>query len=62
MKELLNRFVREEDGQDLVEYALLLALISLLLVGAIGTLRQAIEGKFTQTATTLEPGTGGTGQ
>lgn len=62
MKELLNRFVREEDGQDLVEYALLLALISLLLVGAIGTLRQAIEGKFNQTATTLQTGTGGTGQ
>ena len=36
----LNQFVREEDGQDMVEYALLLAFIGLAgaaLLGGIGT-------------------------
>lgn len=35
MKNLLNRFVREEDGQDLIEYALLAGLISIVCVIAI---------------------------
>jgi pilus assembly protein Flp/PilA len=30
-------FVREEEGQDLIEYALLVALISLVCVGALTT-------------------------
>jgi Flp pilus assembly pilin Flp len=29
MKELMMRFVREEDGQDLIEYTLLLAFVCL---------------------------------
>jgi pilus assembly protein Flp/PilA len=35
MKALFNRFVREEKGQDLIEYALLAGFISLAAVGAI---------------------------
>ena len=35
MKNLFNRFVREEGGQDLIEYALLAGLISLVCVLAI---------------------------
>jgi Flp pilus assembly pilin Flp len=30
VKNLFNRFVREEDGQDIIEYALLAAFISVL--------------------------------
>ena len=40
MKNLLARFVREEEGQDLVEYALLVTLIALVVfigAGALGT-------------------------
>ncbi len=32
MKEMLRRLVREEEGQDLVEYALLVALIAIVCV------------------------------
>ena len=32
---LFNRFVREDEGQDLIEYALLAGLISLVCVGAV---------------------------
>jgi pilus assembly protein Flp/PilA len=35
MKALFNRFVREEKGQDLIEYALLAGFISLAAVGAV---------------------------
>ena len=40
MKNLLNRFVRDEQGQDLIEYALLAGFISLVAVAmirAVGT-------------------------
>ena len=41
MMELLGRFVREDEGQDLVEYALLLALIALAAITAMGLLGTA---------------------
>jgi pilus assembly protein Flp/PilA len=31
----VNAFVRDDEGQDLIEYALLVALISLVCVGAL---------------------------
>ena len=46
MKNLFNRFVREEQGQDLIEYALLAGLISLASVIAITELGTAIQGHF----------------
>ena len=39
MKQLITRFIKEEEGQDLIEYALLAALISVvsfLLISSIG--------------------------
>jgi pilus assembly protein Flp/PilA len=47
MKNLFDRFVREEQGQDLIEYALLAGLISIASILAITTLGTAIQGKFT---------------
>jgi pilus assembly protein Flp/PilA len=44
---ILRRFVREEDGQDMVEYALLAAFISIVAIAtirAIGPLVDAIYG------------------
>jgi Flp pilus assembly pilin Flp len=35
MKHLIQRFIREQDGQDLVEYAFLLVFIALALVAAV---------------------------
>jgi pilus assembly protein Flp/PilA len=46
MKRLLNRFVRDEQGQDLIEYALLAGLISLASIAAITTLGGNIQTKF----------------
>jgi len=47
MKDLILRFVREDGGQDLIEYALLAGLISLASVVAITALGTAIQNKFT---------------
>ena len=47
--DLINRlraFVRQEDGQDLIEYALLVALISLVAVLAIGQAGSAVNAIF----------------
>ena len=48
MKSLFNRFVAEDNGQDLIEYALLAGLISLASIAAITILGTAIQGKYTQ--------------
>jgi pilus assembly protein Flp/PilA len=53
MKNLLMRLWKEEEGQDLTEYALLLVLLSLAAIGALGTLATAINGVFTNAATNL---------
>jgi pilus assembly protein Flp/PilA len=43
MKNLLVRFIREEEGQDIIEYALLAAFISVVAIAAIN----AVGGQVT---------------
>ena len=43
----------KEEGQTLVEYALIIALVSVLLVGALAALRGGIAGVFTDIETAL---------
>ena len=42
MKALMIRFVREEQGQDLVEYALIVAAVGLALITTVNQLQQGI--------------------
>ena len=42
MKQLLYRFSKEEDGQDLVEYALIVAAVGLALITTVNQLSQGI--------------------
>jgi pilus assembly protein Flp/PilA len=53
MKTILARLWKEEDGQDLTEYALLLVLVALAAIGSLGTLATAINGVFANAATNL---------
>jgi pilus assembly protein Flp/PilA len=53
MKNLLLRLWREEEGQDLVEYALLLVLIALVAIAAITTVGKAVSNVFSNAATNL---------
>jgi Flp pilus assembly pilin Flp len=50
---LLRSFLRDETGQDMAEYALLLALIALVLVVAIQAFRNAVEEKFQAASSVL---------
>ena len=47
MKNLLVRFVSEDQGQDLIEYGLLIAIITTGAIVAIGTIGTAVQGYFT---------------
>ena len=47
---LVKSFVREEEGQDLLEYALLVALIALIAIGAVGAAGSSVSTIFTNIA------------
>jgi len=50
---VINAFRREEDGQDLLEYALLVALIAIIAVTAVGAAGLQVDRIFTSIATAL---------
>ena len=43
MKQLISKLWKDEEGQDLTEYALLLALISVVMVATINGLAGAVQ-------------------
>jgi pilus assembly protein Flp/PilA len=53
MKNLLLRLWKDEEGQDLTEYALLLVLLSLAAVGSLSALATAINGVFSKAVVNL---------
>jgi pilus assembly protein Flp/PilA len=57
MRTIINRLWREEQGQDLTEYALLLVLLSLAAVAFLGTLAGAINNVFSNAAANLTTAT-----
>jgi len=57
MKQLMIRLWKEEEGQDLTEYALLLVLLALAAVGSLSTLASAISNAFAAAASNLSSST-----
>lgn len=53
MKNLLKRLWHEEEGQDLIEYALLVALVALAAVAGMNALATAINQEFIALGTSL---------
>jgi pilus assembly protein Flp/PilA len=51
---MLRKFVREEEGVDLIEYALVAGLIAFGCVLAMGTLSGSLNGFFTSVGTKLD--------
>jgi pilus assembly protein Flp/PilA len=51
--ELLAALMRDESGQDLIEYALVAALVGLGAVAGIKTLSTGVKNAFTSIGTTL---------
>ena len=54
MKSLFNRFVREDAGQDLIEYSLLAALIAVGSIVAMGLLSDDINEIFAAIGAALD--------
>src|SRR5882672_3668852 len=53
----LRSFVRDEEGQDLLEYALLIALIALVCVGAVALAGTKVSQVFTNISGQIPAGT-----
>lgn len=63
MLSLFSRLVREEEGQGLVEYGLIIALIAIGLFVALGLLKDSLATLFEDVSKKLDerPPAGGTG-
>ena len=53
MKNMLKKLWQEEEGQDLVEYGLLVVLIGMFLIAAMGNLANGISTMFSGAASNL---------
>jgi Flp pilus assembly pilin Flp len=54
MKSLVLRFISEESGQDLIEYGLLVGIITAACVAAIKTIGPIVTGYFTTLEAALQ--------
>jgi Flp pilus assembly pilin Flp len=54
MKSLLHRLWHEEQGQDIAEYAVMLAVILLLVVGTIKLIGTNANSTFSNVASTMQ--------
>ena len=54
MREIINRFRRDEKGAALVEYGMLVGLIAVICVAAVTLLGTDISGAFSKIATQLQ--------
>jgi len=50
---LFNRFVREEEGQDLIEYGLLIGIITIACIVSIGLIGPKVGSYFSNLNATL---------
>lgn len=53
---MFNRFIREEDGQTLVEYGLLVSLIALVVIAVLTTLGKKVQTVFNVANNALKTG------
>ena len=54
MKSLITRFLKEEDGATMVEYAILVALISVVAIVIIAAVGGEVNSAFTEVDTQLK--------
>ena len=54
MQNLIKRFAQDESGATAIEYGLIAALISVVIIGVLSTVGTNLEVKFNEIATQLE--------
>ena len=58
MVSLLRQLFRREDGQGLVEYGLIIALVALVVIGLLTQIGEGLIAKFGEIVAALDPGGG----
>jgi pilus assembly protein Flp/PilA len=53
MIDMMKKLISDEEGQDLVEYALLLVFLALAAIAVLPTLGKAVNNVFSQSASSL---------
>jgi len=53
MKAMFMRLIKDEAGQGMTEYGLIIALVAILVIGALTAMSGALSGIFTQITTAL---------
>lgn len=54
MKKIVNRFAKDESGATAIEYGLIAALISVVIIGVLSTIGTRLQTKFNEIATQLQ--------
>ncbi|WP_292038883.1 MULTISPECIES: Flp family type IVb pilin [unclassified Brevundimonas] len=54
MRNLLNRFVKDESGATAIEYGLIAALIAVAIIAIVGTVGGKLKDAFTEVSEGLE--------
>ncbi len=58
---MFKKFWNDEEGQGMVEYALIIALIAIVVIGAVAAIGKAINSKFQDAADILTSEVNGEG-
>ena len=53
MRNILNRFIADENGATAIEYGLIAALIAVVVIGALTSIGTGLDTKFGAVATAL---------
>jgi pilus assembly protein Flp/PilA len=54
MLDMFKRLIKEEEGQGMAEYGLILALVSVAVIAALGLIATSLKSKFNAVSTTLD--------
>jgi pilus assembly protein Flp/PilA len=54
MKKAITRFAKDESGATAIEYGLIAALISVVIIGVLSTIGTRLQTKFNEIATQLQ--------
>lgn len=54
MKKIITRFAKDESGATAIEYGLIAALISVVIIGVLSTIGSNLNTKFQEIATQLQ--------
>ena len=54
MKKIITRFAKDESGATAIEYGLIAALISVVIIGVLSTIGTNLTSKFNEIATQLQ--------